>query len=89
MATLHLMGEFGVLNSSHPPNIVSVVPAYSTFGISIVSKIELVDLEVHLEYDGDSHSELMVSLQNLVVRYVQHNAFDCHFLHTFILNCDC
>ncbi|KAK8472891.1 hypothetical protein PHAVU_002G234304 [Phaseolus vulgaris] len=81
MATLHLMGEFGVLNSSHPPNIVSVVPAYSTFGISIVSKIDLVDLEVHLEYDGDSHSELMVSLQNLVVRYVS-TEFEEFFVST-------
>jgi len=77
MATLHLMGEFGVLNSSHPPNNVSVVPAYSTFGMSIVSKIDLVDLEVDLEDDGDSHSELTVSLQKLVVRYVQRYAFGC------------
>ncbi|XP_027919445.1 uncharacterized protein LOC114177994 isoform X3 [Vigna unguiculata] len=69
IGTLHLMGEFGVLNSSHPPNTVSVVPAYSTFGISIVSKVDLVDLEVDFEY-GDSHSELMVSLQKMVLRYV-------------------
>ncbi|BAT73681.1 hypothetical protein VIGAN_01119500 [Vigna angularis var. angularis] len=70
MSTLHLMGEFGVLNSSHPPNTVLVEPTDSTFGISIVSKVDLVDLEVDLEYDGDSHSEIMVSLQKMVLRYV-------------------
>lgn len=81
IGTLHLMGEFGVLNSSHPPNTVSVVPAYSTFGISIVSKVDLVDLEVDFEY-GDSHSELMVSLQKMVLRYVQH-------MHSAVFHGDC
>ncbi|CAJ1948628.1 unnamed protein product [Sphenostylis stenocarpa] len=70
MGTLLVMGKLGVLNSSHPPNIDWVVPTYSTFGISIVSKIDLVDLEVDLEYCGDSSSKLMVSLQKMVLRYV-------------------
>lgn len=72
MSTLHLMGEFGVLNSSHPPITVLVEPTKSTFGISIVSNIDLVDLEVELEYDGDSQSVITVSLQKMVLRYVQH-----------------
>ncbi|XP_022639322.1 uncharacterized protein LOC106768127 isoform X4 [Vigna radiata var. radiata] len=70
MSTLHLMGEFGVLNSSHPPITVLVEPTKSTFGISIVSNIDLVDLEVELEYDGDSQSVITVSLQKMVLRYV-------------------
>ncbi|TKY59210.1 putative vacuolar protein sorting-associated protein 13A [Spatholobus suberectus] len=69
LGTLHVRGESEVLNSPHPPNIVSVVPTYSTFGISIVSKIDSVDLEVDLEDSGDSSSELMVSLQKIVLRY--------------------
>nr|KYP76317.1 Putative vacuolar protein sorting-associated protein 13A [Cajanus cajan] len=68
LGRLHVMGESEVLNSPHPPNIVPVLPAYSTFGISIVSKIDSVDLEVDLEDNGDSSSKLMISLKKIVLR---------------------
>lgn len=68
--TLHVRGESEDLYYPHPPNTVSDVPTHSTFGISIVSKIDLVDLEVDLEDSGDSSSKLMVSFQKMVLRYV-------------------
>ncbi|XP_027357140.1 uncharacterized protein LOC113866515 [Abrus precatorius] len=68
LGTLDVRGESEVLNCPYPPAFVSVVPTYSTFGISIVSKLDSVDLEVDLENSGENSSELMVSMQEIVVR---------------------
>ncbi|KAK7315042.1 hypothetical protein VNO77_33574 [Canavalia gladiata] len=69
LGTLHVRGESEVLNCHYPPNIISGVPMYSTFGISFVSKLDSVDLEVDLENGGDNSSGLLVSLQKMVIRY--------------------
>lgn len=58
------------LNCVHPPNIVSDKSTYSTFGISIISRLGSVDLEVDLENRGDNSSVLMISMQDIYVRYV-------------------
>ncbi|XP_027186874.1 uncharacterized protein [Cicer arietinum] len=57
------------LNCVHPPNIVSDKSTYSTFGISIISRLGSVDLEVDLENRGDNSSVLMISMQDIYVRY--------------------
>jgi hypothetical protein len=68
--SLLLRNESETLNYVYPPNIVSDAPSYSTFGISVISRLGSVDLEVDLENRGDNSSVLMVSLQQIDVRYV-------------------
>ncbi|XLS59714.1 hypothetical protein HN51_009469 [Arachis hypogaea] len=67
--TLHLSRESETLNWPYPPNVPSVTPKSSTFGISISSKFGSVDLEVDFENSGDNSSELLVSLQEIDMRY--------------------
>ncbi|KAK7274520.1 hypothetical protein RIF29_15613 [Crotalaria pallida] len=67
--TLLLRDEYDVLNCASPSDMVSVVPTSSTFGISIISKLGSVDLEVDLENSRDNSSKLMVSLQEMDIRY--------------------
>ncbi|MCH81348.1 vacuolar protein sorting-associated protein, partial [Trifolium medium] len=68
--SLLLRDESETLNCVYPPNIVSDASSYSTFGISVISRLGSVDLEVDLENRGDNSSVLMVSLQEIDVRYV-------------------
>ncbi|XP_024632124.1 uncharacterized protein [Medicago truncatula] len=69
MDSLLVRGESEIVNRVSPSNIVSDVSAHSTFGISIISRLGSVDLEVDLENRGDKSSVLMVSLQEIYVRY--------------------
>ena len=73
LGTLHLSGESEILNRPYPPNVASVMPKSSTFGIAVSSKLGSVDLEVDLENSGDDSSELMVSLQEIDIRYLHKN----------------
>lgn len=70
LGSLLVRGESEILNCPYPPNMISDVPAYSSYGMSIISKLGSVDLEVDLENNGDYSSELMVSLQEIDIRYV-------------------
>ncbi|XP_061363844.1 uncharacterized protein LOC133307357 isoform X2 [Gastrolobium bilobum] len=69
LGTLHVWSESEILNCPNPPNIVSVEPTSSTFGISIISKLGSIDLEVDLENNGDNSLEILVSLQEMDIRY--------------------
>ncbi|KAG4977288.1 hypothetical protein JHK84_036989 [Glycine max] len=89
LGTLHVTGESGVLNSPHPPNIVSVLPTYSTFGISIVSIIDSIDLDVDLEDSGDNSSKLMVSLQKMVLRYASSEFQELSLSMKSLMICAC
>ncbi|XP_045818799.1 uncharacterized protein LOC123911434 isoform X3 [Trifolium pratense] len=68
--SLLLRDESETLNCVYPPNIVPDASSYSTFGISVISRLGSVDLEVDLENGGDNSSVLMVSLQEIDVRFV-------------------
>lgn len=84
MDSLLVRGESEIVNCVSPSNIVSDVSAHSTFGISIISRLGSVDLEVDLENRGDKSSVLMVSLQEIYVRYVHNCPFSARvelFLH--------
>ncbi|XP_058779187.1 uncharacterized protein LOC131653133 isoform X2 [Vicia villosa] len=67
--SLLVKDESEILNSVYPSNIVSDVPTYSTFGLSIISRLGSIDLEVDLENGGDNSSLLTVSLQEIYVRF--------------------
>lgn len=73
--SLLVKDESEILNCVYPSNIVSDVPTYSTFGLSIISRLGSIDLEVNLENGGDNSSLLTVSLQEIYVRYVQNFPF--------------
>lgn len=79
LGSLHLSCESEILDCPYLHNLVSVVPTSSTFGISIISKLGSVDLEVDLENNGDNSSVLMVSVQEMDIRYVHH----CPSVHFF------
>ncbi|CAJ2666738.1 unnamed protein product [Trifolium pratense] len=68
--SLLLRDESETLNCVYPPNIVPDASSYSTFGISVISRLGSVDLEVDLENGGDNSSVLTVSLQEIDVRFV-------------------
>ncbi|PNY07700.1 vacuolar sorting-associated protein [Trifolium pratense] len=70
--SLLLRDESETLNCVYPPNIVPDASSYSTFGISVISRLGSVDLEVDLENGGDNSSVLMVSLQEIDVRLQTH-----------------
>lgn len=67
LGSLHSRDESEIMEAPYTPNNVSVVP--SIFGISITSKLHSVVLEVDLANDGDNSSALMVSLNEMNMRY--------------------
>ncbi|XP_057415336.1 uncharacterized protein LOC130710179 isoform X3 [Lotus japonicus] len=67
--TLLVRGESEILNCDSRHNVVSDVTKDSPFGLSIISKLGSVDLEVDLENSGDNSSELVVSLHDMDLRY--------------------
>lgn len=68
--TLLVRGESEILNCDSRHNVVSDVTKDYPFGLSIISKLGSVDLEVDLENSGDNSSELVVSLHDMDLRYV-------------------
>ncbi|KAF7824639.1 putative vacuolar protein sorting-associated protein 13A isoform A [Senna tora] len=67
-AILELVTHMGSLHSRDKSEIDSVVPY--TYGVSVVSKLHSVVLDVDLANDGDNSSALIVSLQEMNIRYV-------------------
>ncbi|KAL2321117.1 hypothetical protein Fmac_030086 [Flemingia macrophylla] len=63
---LHVMSESEVLNYPHPPNVVSVLPEYSTFGISSFSKVDSIHLECLL-CASTEYQEFFVSMKSLMI----------------------
>ncbi|KAI4331783.1 hypothetical protein L6164_016738 [Bauhinia variegata] len=66
---LYMRDDSDLLHDPYSLDTVSFIPPTSIFGVSFKSKLGSVDLQVDLANNGDNSSVLMLSLQEIDIRY--------------------